>query len=270
MKAKLWALTAYYGFDNPAQAATRAKEAAHQAIAIDPSLSEAHAALAFALGFNEWNWKECESEARRAIELNPAGVDAHSMYASACLLPQSRLGEADREFQRAQELDPLDLFANFAHGFCLLAAGRYEEAVGKYKKVLELRPAFGDVLWDYGMALGYARRYEEAEAVFKRFVKEYEPRQQSMGPLELYFVGRPEEAKKEAAKMAGAYSRIRDERMDLARHFAIAGLKDAAIRAIEDAIRVREPQVMWIKVDPRLASLHGDARYEALVKKVGL
>jgi len=70
--------------------------------------------------------------------------------------------------------------------------------------------------------------------------------------------------------MAVAYSQIRDERMDLARHFAIAGLKDAAIRAIEDAIRVREPQVMWIKVDPRLASLHGDARYEALVKKVGL
>ncbi|HEX6314736.1 MAG TPA: protein kinase, partial [Gemmatimonadaceae bacterium] len=50
----------------------RAKSYARKAIALDESLAEAHASLAWSLFIYDWDWTEAEREFRRAIELAPA------------------------------------------------------------------------------------------------------------------------------------------------------------------------------------------------------
>jgi hypothetical protein len=47
-------------------------------------------------------------------------------------------------------------------------------------------------------------------------------------------------------------------------------LKDDAFRYFEKAMAENEPQVVWLKADPRFKALHGDPRYEGLLKRLNL
>ncbi|MGH8397329.1 MAG: tetratricopeptide repeat protein [Gammaproteobacteria bacterium] len=83
----------------------RAIAAANKAIALDDSLSQAHAALAFGLLYWDWNVSRSLAEYQRAIQLDPQDGDAHHWYATA-LLALGRFPEARSEIERARELDP--------------------------------------------------------------------------------------------------------------------------------------------------------------------
>ena len=58
--------------------------------------------------------------------------------------------------------------------------------------------------------------------------------------------------------------------LDLARATARLELKDATLAHLEDAVREHTLGVVFLQVDPMFDFLHGDQRYLALVKKVGL
>src|SRR5690606_15437282 len=55
----------------------RAKEAAERAIALDPDLPEAYAALGDVKLYMEWDWPGAEAALRRAIELGPSLAMPH-------------------------------------------------------------------------------------------------------------------------------------------------------------------------------------------------
>jgi tetratricopeptide (TPR) repeat protein len=59
------------------EAMPKAKTAAMKALAIDPNLSEAHAALGLSKLFYELDWAGAEQAFRRAIEINPSYSIAH-------------------------------------------------------------------------------------------------------------------------------------------------------------------------------------------------
>ena len=78
-----------------------------KALELDDTLAEAHAALAYAEWFFDWDWPSAEREFKRAIELNPNSALSHR---SVCRMPRQREDDSTkawREAQRAQELDPL-------------------------------------------------------------------------------------------------------------------------------------------------------------------
>ena len=88
-----------------AQAFPRAMTAAQRAIQLDPSLAEAHRALAFSQFFWEWRVQQSMAEYRKAIQLDPQDVEGHHWYATA-LLSLGRFPEAKAEIERARKLDP--------------------------------------------------------------------------------------------------------------------------------------------------------------------
>ena len=69
----------------------RAKMYARQAIALDDSLAEAHASLAWSLFIYDWDWAGADREFRRAIDLNPQYATARQWYAFL-LASQGRTG----------------------------------------------------------------------------------------------------------------------------------------------------------------------------------
>jgi TolB-like protein/DNA-binding winged helix-turn-helix (wHTH) protein len=99
-----------YGVLSPREAFAQAEAAATKALALDESLGEAHAALAFALDLYAWNWTSAETEYKRAIELNPGYPTAHQWY-SWHLLMMGRNSEGIRELRKAENLDPLSLIS---------------------------------------------------------------------------------------------------------------------------------------------------------------
>ncbi|MDQ3130676.1 MAG: protein kinase [Acidobacteriota bacterium] len=76
-----------YPYISPKEAMPRAKAAAQRALEIDPTLAEAHTALASVLAMYDRNWTEAEREFKRAIELNPNNADVLYRYSLSYLIP---------------------------------------------------------------------------------------------------------------------------------------------------------------------------------------
>jgi eukaryotic-like serine/threonine-protein kinase len=134
-------LGSFLGVLRPSDAFPKAKAAAEKALALDPSLSEAHASLGICALYYDWNWEKAESEFRRAIELNGENGLAHRMY-SAFLLTAKRFDEAVREARRAVECDPVSALAAHSLGMAFYMAGKFDEAIEVFKKIVELVPVF--------------------------------------------------------------------------------------------------------------------------------
>jgi TolB-like protein/Flp pilus assembly protein TadD len=159
-----------YGVLSPREAFTQAEAAATKALALDESLGEAHASLAYALDLYAWNWAAAETEYKRAIQLNPGYPTAHQWY-SWHLLMMGRNREGIRELRKAESLDPLSLIisADIADAFCI--SRLYDEAVEQSKKTLEMDPNFAVGHYELGQALEQMHRHDQAIAEFQRAIE---------------------------------------------------------------------------------------------------
>ena len=90
---------------SPSETLPQAKAAAMKALELDKTLGEAHAALAYAEWFYDWDWSTAQREFKAAIELNPNSAISHERYAE-CLFTKTQFDEGIDEMKRAQELDP--------------------------------------------------------------------------------------------------------------------------------------------------------------------
>jgi serine/threonine-protein kinase len=95
------------GYIAPSEGRRKEEEYAHQALALDDNLAEAHQAFGLhKIVFAPYNFSLGDGELRRAIELSPSLAAAHQ-YLGHSLLEQGRLDEGLAEYIKARELDPL-------------------------------------------------------------------------------------------------------------------------------------------------------------------
>jgi TolB-like protein len=84
--------TTAVGALKPAVAMPKAEAAANRALELDPRLGEAHASLAYAQLFFDWDWSSAEASFRLALEFNPSYATAHhctpstSRHSAACTI----------------------------------------------------------------------------------------------------------------------------------------------------------------------------------------
>jgi TolB-like protein len=64
---------------SPSETLPKAKAAAMKALELDKTLGEAHAALAYAEWFYDWDWSTAQREFKAAIELSPRSVSEYSI-----------------------------------------------------------------------------------------------------------------------------------------------------------------------------------------------
>ncbi len=64
-----------------AEGFARAEEYARKALALDDTVAETHASLAWSIFIYGWKWEEAQAEFRRAIALDPAYATARQWYA---------------------------------------------------------------------------------------------------------------------------------------------------------------------------------------------
>ncbi len=131
----------------PADGRRLAMEAAERALAIDPTLAEANAAVGqtkvYAAPFD---FEGGDQALRRAIELNPGWAIAHQFIAVS-LLEQGRLDEGIRELETAHELDPLSGFITRFLAFGHALKGDDARAMSIYRSAASLGPPFA-TNWD--------------------------------------------------------------------------------------------------------------------------
>jgi TolB-like protein/DNA-binding winged helix-turn-helix (wHTH) protein len=86
----------------------KARTAAQKALALDPTLGEAQATLAYIEFEYDWDWAAAERDFRKALQLNPGYPTAHQWFGQY-LAAMGRFDEAVAELKRAQELDPVSV-----------------------------------------------------------------------------------------------------------------------------------------------------------------
>src|SRR5438876_7060283 len=95
----------YWGLVPPDEGCGKAKGLADKALEMDHSLAEAHASLAFATMFYDFDFVTAEREFERSIELNPRSGMAHQWFGLS-LGYMGRYEEGFTEVKRAVRLDP--------------------------------------------------------------------------------------------------------------------------------------------------------------------
>jgi TolB-like protein/Tfp pilus assembly protein PilF len=261
----------WYGALPADEAYRKAHAAAMHALQIDDRLAEAHAALAYAKHFYEWNWEEIEKEYRRALELDSNYVTAHHWYA-LFLTSMGRFGEALAQMDSALDLDPFSLVINSHLGWILYFARLSERAVKQLQETVEMDSQFAIARYFLGMAYEQSRQYDAA-------VKEFEAAHtfggQHPGPI-AYLIhasglaGKMSQAKRYLEDLKNAASRRHVSPYFFAVAHAGMGEIETAFAWLEDAYRERSGWLVNLNVDPAIDPLRSDARFTDLLRRVGL
>jgi len=127
-----------YGSRQDDDARDRAMAAAHKAVQLDGSLSEAHRALGYAV-WRTRNFGESEKEFNLAIQLYPKDPLAH-LWLSNVLASQGKYDECLAEIAKAQELDPASASIMASKGDRLFLIGKKEEGIALLNEAVRSEP----------------------------------------------------------------------------------------------------------------------------------
>src|SRR5882762_8226297 len=135
----------------PSEAKPRAKEAARQALQINPKLAEAHAVLGNVAMSYDWDLATAEKNLRRAIELAPNEPTPHAWYCHL-LIVEEQNSEALAEARRALDLDPVNPLFHDVVAETHYFGRTYDAAIDEAQEVVKLHPGDLSALFWLGSA----------------------------------------------------------------------------------------------------------------------
>ncbi len=256
-----------YGHLPRDEAIRRARDFAARALALDESLAEAHAALAYVKFRIDWDWAGAEAGFRRAVELKPGYARAHEQF-GLLLAIRRRFPESMAEFQRAQQLDPLSLTVSNGLGRVLHFQRRYDEALAQYRRTLDMDPDYAEAHFNIGMSYCGMERYDEGIAALELALRLSNRRPVIIAMLGLAqgLAGRKAEARAlfdELAQTPGTPYYLALVSVGL-------GENDAAFRYFDEALAQRDGILIYLAAEPLTYRLSSDPRFRGLLQKMGL
>jgi tetratricopeptide (TPR) repeat protein len=247
------------------------RQFAEKALALDEGRAEAHAALAWHAQ-QQYDWQAAEQGYRRAIELNPRYGLGRLWYAMY-LYGMERFEEAALQARRAQELEPASAMVQTWAGRAYFFNGRLDDAMRAWQLALELDPKYAHcylaIVGSY-IARGMSDR---VIATLKKGLADI--------PNEAHLVGALAQAYAAIGERAEAHEllrklQLRESSGEVLPEFpliwahAAMGNSDEAFARLEKAYREHRDRMMWVKVDPQLATLRADPRFHDLLRRMNM
>ena len=262
---------AFQGMLPAPESFAQAKKFAGAALRIDDHLAEAHTSIAGVKRYCDWDWTGAEVAYRRALELNSNDPRAHRLYADY-LSTMGRSEEALREISAAQELDPLSLVINMEMAWILYIARDFQGAAEQSWKTLAMEPRFAPAQNTLGLAYQQMGMIEEAIAELDnaRACSGDHPAAQAALAHVLAIAGRRTEAEILLEQLQRMACKPSVSRYWLAIVNTALGACDAAFELLHEAFKNREAWLVWLKVEPRYDPLREDARFDHLLRRIGL
>ena len=244
---------------------SKAATDAERAVAIQPKLSEAHAALGWARFFAQWRFDEGLAELRRAQQLAPWNPSANDLLAPVVVY-LGQFEEAEKLAAQAIESDPLAYQARQSLTRLLFVQGKLNDAEAAARKAAELQPtAAGCRRWQVFVAI----QRGDGEAALRE--AELEPNER-YGHFELalahYACGDRTAGDESLAELIA-----RDRNVmayQIAEVYAWRGEKDKAFEWLQISLANHDTGLLSLLIDPLMQGLRHDARYNDVLAKVGL
>src|SRR5215469_13544477 len=267
--ADCYGLCGWYGITSPEHGCAKARSLALRAIDIDPNVPEAHASLAWAVQFYDYDFVRAEWEFRRAIEIDRHYMPAHYWY-SISLSWQGRIDDAIAEAKNAIHLDPLSPQAHPMLGLAYYCARQYEEMAAHSRHTVEFYPDFPVGHWALGWAALEMSMHDLAIAEFKLAV------QYSGGATLLRallaqahaLAGHRHEAQQMLQELLQNANHEYVMPYVIGQIHVALGQIDDAIRWLETGWQERAAWMPFLKTDPRMDVLRSDPRFVELMGRI--
>ena len=264
-RSEAWAWIGDLSSEKQKEAWAAAGTDAEKAVAIDPHLAEAHAALGWVRFFIEWKFAEGLAELGRAQELSPWNPTANDLMARVVVY-LGQFQEAEKLARQAIELDPLAYQPRTSLARVLSAEGKLDEAEAAGRKGVELQPtAAGNHRWQVFVAI---QRGNGAAALREAQLEPNEGYRRFELALAHYARG-----DRSAADAALAELIAKDRNFlayQIAEVYAWRGEKDKAFEWLQISLNDHDTGTLSLLIDPLMRGLSDDVRYDGLLAKIGL
>jgi len=276
-----------------------AAEFFQRAIDADPELAQAHAALADCYGllgehgrmaYSEAFLKQ-KSEATQAIELDGSLPAGHAELADVAIDLNWDWAAAANEFHRALELNPSSAPTHDRYAMYLARKGEFPEAIAEIREGMKLDPVSGRSYKEAASIYYFSRQFDKALALdqdsfqlgrvdvekgmyaqsIRNFLRAGD-NPHNWGHLGNAYArsGQVDSARKYISRLKANVRRNGVGRYEIALIYAGLSDKNEAFQWLEESYRAHDVGLTYLKIDPCLAGLRSDARYNSLLRRVGL
>lgn len=254
---------------NPDEAFPLAKPQLERALELNPDLIEAHIWNGYYYLFGKWDFARAEEEFKKGITTNdPHGLSLYVIFLNLigrhkeALIYAEQLDEtnpfylitrmpvslyyANRydeaiEFASSRLKTSQNLISFDNIGFIMLNTGDYAGAIHHFLEIIDLREG---VMYPrlYGwLGAAYARSGNQTKAL--EFIEELKV--------------------KKAAGKAGSFAFF------IAVIYNALGDKTSALQWLKESVNIHDMEVVWLKSEPQLFSLHDEPEFQKLLDTVG-
>ncbi|HEY3125013.1 MAG TPA: protein kinase [Thermoanaerobaculia bacterium] len=264
------------GFSPPAEVWPPFDKELRKALDLDPGSVRASLLLAVRRWHSgDWDWKSTEQEFQQLASDSRLLAGEQFGPIAVYFWSRGRTEEAVALMEKALRVDPGNFVAQSMKADFLAQAGRLDEAIGVYKTAIESEPSDPRAL--FGLADALKRRHDMAGAV-AALRKAYELSGEETGAKALAAARTEKDYEKAEAAVArarlGELEALARERyvspLDFARLYAQVGEREKAFASLEAAFAERSPGLVYLKVDRAWDRIRDDARFAALVRRVGI
>jgi len=243
----------------------RALVAADKAVALAPELADGYSARGWLRSTVTWDWTGGQADFEKALALEPGNAATQRRY-GLLSLNLDRMAEAIAATRRAIELDPLSSAAwNNLGTMYYVNPDQFPEAREALNRAIAINPesSFANSnLATLELLQGHA---QAALEVFRRAGEVWSQTGVAMAE---HTLGHGKESQRALDELIAKYAH--DSAYQVADVYAWRGETDKAFEWLERAYVQHDGAISAIKADPILKPLWNDARFVALLKKVGL
>jgi TolB-like protein/DNA-binding winged helix-turn-helix (wHTH) protein len=279
-----WGGDIFQGDHAPVDILPKARDAAKKALQLDEGLAEAHTVLADVELTLNWNWEGAEREFKRAIELNPSYSPAHAWYAHY-LVAMGRFDESAVEAKHSLELDPFSQTTMDFAEWALYLGRHYDLVIEQSKKFSELAPEFPWSHYVLGLTYEWTGQYHHAIEEYTKMQELFGLSQNRLTELRMAYRQSGEEGYwrktlefcQEASKGQRKFASTSGYGWcDYMRYQDVAALQvrlgefDAAFQSLEKAYTKREPELIYLKIQPDWNRIRSDPRFQDLLRRIDL
>lgn len=267
--ADAYSLLSFLGLARPSDVVPKARQAAMEALRLDPQMAAAHVSLGALTCWHDWNWDQGAKLFRTALELEPSSVMALTYY-GAQFVNRSRFSEATIYFEKAIHLDPLSVHTHWMLGWACYLERKYDKAIDWLTRGLELSDG-----WRLRVLLGWVHlrkvKYAEAIEEFQKSLQKPGANLALSGLGEAYGCLGKERQARDALKQLETLSRTTYvPATSIVYVYTGLGDWDRAFAWLEQGYQEHSTGLGLLSNDERYDPVRSDPRFKSLLTRVGL
>ena len=269
--AESYVTLAIYGLRAAHEVMPLARKEADEALARDPAEAPALTALACVRAIYHWEWTQAAAGFASAMQANPQYPTAPQWLAMNVLVPQGRFDEAMSQLERVRELGAMYPSLRASFGVVDFMRGDYARALESFDLLVQQDPGFQLAHLFGGLSALYGS--DDPKRAVRSLQKAAEvggwsPEVGAALGVALVAEGREAAAREILGRLRGRSEERYVSPVRVSQLHVALSEHEAALDALEEAVRARATDLIWVDVLPGFEPVRDEPRYLEVRRKV--